>query len=100
MKINPSVPLLLDGRQVKDGDHAALILNQAPLVPITQDPVNPFPTSTDQGVRSFLSEDRVSEIVPLIEGIIERETMPKWKRALKKLEGNSQPWCCPGGFGY
>ena len=52
------------------------------------------------GTPSFLPKDKLKEIVPTIEGIIARERMSKWKRGLNKLRENSQPWCCPGGYGY
>jgi hypothetical protein len=52
------------------------------------------------GARSFFPKDKLKEIVPTIEGIIARERMSKWKRALNNLGGISRPWFCPGGYGY
>ncbi len=52
------------------------------------------------GARALLTKEKLKEIVPTIEQVIRIECMPKWKRALRKLRGDFQPWFCPNGYGY
>jgi hypothetical protein len=52
------------------------------------------------GARVFLTKKRPHEIVPTIEQVIKIESMPRWKRALRRLREDSQPWFPPNGYGY
>jgi hypothetical protein len=52
------------------------------------------------GARVFLTKKRPHEILPTIEQVIKIESMPRWKRALRRLREDSQPWFPPNGYGY
>src|SRR5512139_137800 len=56
---------------------------------ITAHSLNPesLKRSIEKKARAYLPKDKLGEIVPFLEGVLEEEYLPGWGRLMKKLEG-------------
>jgi CheY-like chemotaxis protein len=61
---------------------------KSPVVMLTAHALSPeaLKRSVEMGARAYLPKEELGEIVPFLEDVLLHESLPGWKRLLKKLE--------------